>query len=156
MKPVSHLLLLLVLLDAAYLDFKKHRIPNKLLLTDLVLESLIRFSAPEEYPFLYLITFLLLIILLSPLFILTHTGGGDLKLTALILAVCPLEKGCLILLTGCCLSLFYILYRTVRTGKCGTFSERLRRIRFPFAVPLLIGSVPYLLPGCFPVFRVFS
>ena len=151
---VSQLLLLQCLTIAAGYDLRERRIPHMLIytylcfglfLSDRINASLaICRSSFLRTTLFYLLTYLLSFVMLRILVSLTHAGGGDARLMALILTWCGVEKGCQLLLPGLAFALLYLLW--IRRA----FHRHRGRspVSFPslpLALPLLLGAIPGLI-----------
>lgn len=143
---VSRLILLQFLTIAAGYDFKDRRIPKALIYL-YFLFGLFLHEAPEallSFPLRllrYILLYFLLLVMLLFLASLTHAGGGDARLMALIGAWCGIEEGSRILLPGLLLALSWqLLIRTAYFQKMTAKPPTL-----PLAVPLLLGAIPGLI-----------
>lgn len=76
-------ILLVLLMGAAFFDLKESRIPNLFILTGLVTGVLYRLFVLHEKDYLLLILGIVLpIVIFSPLFLIRAMGAGDIKLMA--------------------------------------------------------------------------
>ena len=138
---MQKLVFLPFLTAAAFYDFKFHIIPNAIIILALPAGSVLRRAAGAQTPgpgglLCYLSSFLLASLLLLPLFLLPHAGGGDWKLTALIVTWFGPVRGCRFLLPGCLLALGCLLILRRTEGK---------QDGIPFAAALLLGGFPWFL-----------
>ncbi|HBP24208.1 MAG TPA: hypothetical protein DD632_01785 [Oribacterium sp.] len=151
---VSQLLLLQCLTIAAGYDLRERRIPHMLIYTylcfglflpDRIDASLWTCSSSFlRTSLFYLLTYLLSFVMLRILTALTHAGGGDARLMALILSWCGAEKGCQLLLPGLAFALLYLLWiRRAFHGHGGRPS--ISSPGLPLALPLLLGAIPGLI-----------
>lgn len=151
---VSTLLLLQCLTIAAGYDLRERRIPHALIYTYLCFGL---FFADGGDPVLpahvfsfcqhrihYLLSYFLSFVMFRILTFLTHAGGGDARLMALIIAWCGVDAGCRLLLPSLLFALVYLVW--IRTA------FRRRRLAapsmlptLPLALPLLLGAIPGLI-----------
>ena len=126
------LILLQLLVIAAYYDTKYRVIPNPLILMGVFSGALLLpFSLLSQLK--YLLTFIVALMLLCPVFYLGGAGAGDLKLSAIVLSFLGITDGARVLLPACAIALIQMLL--------------FHRKTVPFAQPLLLGAIPTLLPG---------
>ena len=128
---VSQLILLQCLTIAAGYDLRERRIPHALIYTYLcsgyflscrsvlTLSKCFFFSSGGGVPYLlrYVLSFVMFRVLAS----LTHAGGGDARLMALVIAWCGVDAGCRLLLPGLVLALLYLLWIRTASGAVNVF-----------------------------------
>lgn len=151
---VSQLLLLQCLTSAAGYDLRERRIPHLLIYTylcfGLFLSDRMNASLANGSSYFlkaslfYLLTYLLSFVMLRILTSLTHAGGGDARLMALILAWCGAEQGCQLLLPGLAFALLYLVWirQALHGRRC---RAPVSSLSLPLALPLLLGAIPGLI-----------
>lgn len=151
---VSQLILLQCLTIAAGYDLRERRIPHALIYTYLcfgyflscrsvlTLSKCFFFSSGGGVP--YLLRYVLSLVMFRILASLTHAGGGDARLMALIIAWCGVDAGCRLLLPGLVLALLYLLWIRTDSGRW-RLQERSMLQALPLALPLLLGAIPGLI-----------
>ena len=150
----SQLILLQCLTIAAGYDLRERRIPHALIYTYLCfgyslscrgvlsLPTCFFFSGGEGI--LYLLRYVLSLVMFRILTSLTHAGGGDARLMALLIAWCGVGAGCRLLLPGLVLALMYLLWIRTDSGRW-RLRERSMLPTLPLALPLLLGAIPRLI-----------
>lgn len=151
---VSQLILLQCLTIAAGYDLRERRIPHALIYTYLcfgyflscrsVLTPETCFSCSGGGYVPYLLRYVLAFVMFRVLASLTHAGGGDARLMALIIAWCGVDAGCRLLLPGLVLALLYLLWIRTDSGRW-RLQERPMLQALPLALPLLLGAIPGLI-----------
>lgn len=151
---VSQLILLQCLTIAAGYDLRERRIPHALIYTYLcsgyflssrgVLSPDTCFSCSGGGCVPYLLRYVLAFVMFRVLASLTHAGGGDARLMALIIAWCGVDAGCRLLLPGLVLALLYLLWIRTDSGRW-RLQERPMLPSLPLALPLLLGAIPGLI-----------
>lgn len=151
---VSQLILLQCLTIAAGYDLRERRIPHALIYTylcsgyflsyrgTLTLSACFFCSGGRDVS--YLLRYFLALVMFRVLASLTHAGGGDARLMALVIAWCGVDAGCRLLLPGLVLALLYLLWIRTDSGRW-RLQERSMLPSLPLALPLLLGAIPGLI-----------
>lgn len=150
---VSQLLLLQCLTIAAGYDLRERRIPHALIYTYLCFGFFLScrgillpagFSCSGGGGVSFLLRYVLSLVMFRILASLTHAGGGDARLMALVIAWCGVDAGCRLLLPGLVWALMYLLWIRTDSGSWW-LRERPMLQALPLALPLLLGAIPGLI-----------
>ena len=151
---VSQLILLQCLTIAAGYDLRERRIPHALIYTYLCSGYFLSYRGTLTLPACffcssgrgvsYLLRYFLSLVMFRALASLTHAGGGDARLMALVIAWCGVDTGCQLLLPGLVLALMYLLWIRTDSGRW-RLRERHMLPTLPLALPLLLGAIPGLI-----------
>lgn len=159
---ISTALLILIIIWAAFVDFRYHRIPNRLTFGALALGLLLHyFFLPSTELLTGLKGASLGLLVLLPFYLTGGMGAGDIKLMAAIGCFmgpnATLMAACFSLVAGGCVAFYMILRsgelasiyqrymaiiatRTLISAEAGSVARR----RFPFSLSIAIGTIVQL------------